>query len=706
MGPPFRCNINMTDLREHICNITKYLLRIRIDIWKHCEAVIVKLIRCCLSMVKKDTLSTNRCETYPVWLYDLEGLNTILHISNQFICLSQEFLEPCRNFNSVNSSLCSNTSHFELKDALCDMFCYYLHEVHVEAMTSMGSMLSKETWEPFSILKCLKEIESENRKKNNNHFSHLNCASRKDDFKKYNLWKNQFYVRGYDFSAYFPNYLSLGNPFTCIENEYQVNHFMYIGMNEVLNRTLTKVSYYFSSENKKEIYGEIPLTNENDKSHIQISTYSSIHGLAKWTCRILVILENLPLITNDITHVLINIYDLYLLTVFRLCVGNETNEKIVLGIQPQSNLHNIVSRRNKKKSSHIFHRNIIGGGNQTNSRNEKSEINYLETEAVICAPLQYELNKIDKLRSFIIRAQDTLATVVDLNHVNGWLGKVSFPTSSKLSKDESFSSWSLLQKKITASSSCVFVTFMLDASSELIQEILRHKFTCNVLGGNLKISESLHSVEFFLKEASSRLVSQTRKLIEVFPQLCLLANRMAASRAVNVQYVVKEIIAIGSGWNESKINERCNEYIENLSEWCSLMWDQLSSQGNKLPEYILIHVWNYLVESAYLALLEGFSRILCCSTEGRALMSIDLATFSNSLKLHMIKEQLEVKKYSEIKKLPLLQLKRGMHYVDAYIKAFYFPQTDILKWIENNWTYYHLHHLISLKSLQKKNGNS
>ena len=94
----------------------------------------------------------------------------------------------------------------------------------------------------------------------------------------------------------------------------------------------------------------------------------------------------------------------------------------------------------------------------------------------------------------------------------------------------------------------------------------------------------------------------------------------------------------------------------------------------KLPDIILTQAWLFIVESAYLTLLEGFSKVLSCSTEGRALMSIDLATLSSSLSATGIKERLNDQFDLDIK-LPSQSIcRRGMQYVDMYIKVFYFPE--------------------------------
>jgi len=162
------------------------------------------------------------------------------------------------------------------------------------------------------------------------------------------------------------------------------------------------------------------------------------------------------------------------------------------------------------------------------------------------------------------------------------------------------------------------------------------------------------------------------------------------------------------GWSESKLNESCNEYVDTLSDRCTSLWGNLNtSLESKLCDSILVQTWHHIIESSFLSLLEGFSNVLTCSTEGRALMSIDLATFNNNLGRDIVQEYLETN-FDDFSKLPpRLILDRGMQYVDMYIKIYYFPQEDAIKWIKENRKKYHLTHLLSLVTLysQDQKGN-
>jgi hypothetical protein len=71
-------------------------------------------------------------------------------------------------------------------------------------------------------------------------------------------------------------------------------------------------------------------------------------------------------------------------------------------------------------------------------------------------------------------------------------------------------------------------------------------------------------------------------------------------------------------------------------------------------------------------LLEGFSRVPYCSTEGRSLMSMDLAAFADGIDAASIIHRLDSDKL--VSAPPLVTPRRGMRYIDMYIKVFYYPE--------------------------------
>jgi len=92
-----------------------------------------------------------------------------------------------------------------------------------------------------------------------------------------------------------------------------------------------------------------------------------------------------------------------------------------------------------------------------------------------------------------------------------------------------------------------------------------------------------------------------------------------------------------------------------------------------MPRAVLEVTWKHICEAGFLSLLEGFSRVPYCSTEGRSLMSMDLAAFSDGIDAASIIHRLEADELVGGTP-PLVSPERGMRYVDMYIKVFYYPE--------------------------------
>ncbi|CAB1113338.1 unnamed protein product [Ectocarpus sp. CCAP 1310/34] len=99
--------------------------------------------------------------------------------------------------------------------------------------------------------------------------------------------------------------------------------------------------------------------------------------------------------------------------------------------------------------------------------------------------------------------------------------------------------------------------------------------------------------------------------------------------------------------------------------------------GSVIPARARRLVWRRVVDALLLSLLRGFSRVRRCSTEGRALMSMDLQALALGLEdpaaTHAAKA-----------------------HVHAYVNAFYFGDEDLHKWIKERWRSYPMYQMVSL----------
>ena len=158
-----------------------------------------------------------------------------------------------------------------------------------------------------------------------------------------------------------------------------------------------------------------------------------------------------------------------------------------------------------------------------------------------------------------------------------------------------------------------------------------------------------------------------------------------------------QVVLVGSVWEEShKLHEQANEYVEDFCDFLALLWRYLYAPrsssssssssssctgSDRLPMGILKILWENLIGGGYMVLLDGFSKVPYCSTEGRALMSMDVRSYRSGVSARSIASRIE-----ELQDLPSsssssccyplpnnIQPYRNMAYVDTYIKIFYFP---------------------------------
>ena len=94
-------------------------------------------------------------------------------------------------------------------------------------------------------------------------------------------------------------------------------------------------NHYSNLQN--DLYDKVASCIDTNDMTLTITTKSAMQ-IVRWTSRIFQLLEKLPIIQEDILVVICNIYDLYCLTVFRLCMGNKSRERIVLGLEQWSSV--------------------------------------------------------------------------------------------------------------------------------------------------------------------------------------------------------------------------------------------------------------------------------------------------------------------------------------------------------------------------------
>ena len=365
---------------------------------------------------------------------------------------------------------------------------------------------------------------------------------------------------------------------------------------------------------------------------------SSAEGLLKWIAHLLAIGNNLPLVAVDATKAIVTLFDLYFLTVLRICAINRTNEDVLVG---------------------------LGRGSTVPSLSSKMSVTM---EADACAPLPSQVTDFITLQQFIQNSRARLDRMVNLDKFQS-TNQLSVGTPVNQHKTNA----QRLEKDSAAAFSCLITAIVVDVASRLC---------CS------EHVDSRNDVEVSLTAYAQEVTSMAPTFVE---QCC----RLSAVRSLSGKEMIFKVVCCGKAWTQNVFKEFSNEYVDDLGERASLLWGHIASRGSLTPPIQKL-MWEHLVQSSFMLLLEGFSKVTTCSTEGRSLMSMDLATLSSSLAPDSVKERLE-ESFPNVCLPPVLSGREdSMRYVDTWIKVFFFPDEDAIDWIKQNRGQYHLDHSISL----------
>jgi hypothetical protein len=561
-------------------------------LWSHCEHVITKCFDEHLNFATKRNLFEHEVTgtNDSVWGQDLDGLHQVLLMTDRFVSLKSSFFEE-KTVGKTLASGCSDGAEWPLYDKLADVFRKHLRSVHVEAMNNMGRLLSKETWR-LTDLVVPADLERRIQPKPTVEavlVGALNAASSYRGGKsKKTTWGNVANENGNGPPGHFNRFVLDGNPFknTNIES-------LEFSSFQTVRASDTEISSAFDSG----VYQSLnAMLGESDGSRARIAPESVTRGLIAWVSRLLTVMERLPLIVEDVSAVFANLCDLYFATVLRLCVGSARDEQILLGLNQPSPFvmsHDDASTTGpsggRSSSSPLFGFSRKGNGS-ANSRPPRPQV-ALQTslEADICAPLSRDQPNVKQLMQFIQRAQRSLQDIVNLDRVGQWLPDPVKKTSETL-EEHACALARTLEQREAALSSCLVVAALFDVACSIARINLSSSFKGQFVG-------DLATFQSFVQAA-----------LETTPTLVAVASQMACVRAVAGLDVVTDILKVGAGWEECKLNEHPNDYIDDLCDRCALLWGFIAASG-KLPPSVLKDTWERILTGVYLSLLEGFGKL-------------------------------------------------------------------------------------------------
>ncbi|XP_012938430.1 syndetin [Aplysia californica] len=145
---------------------------------------------------------------------------------------------------------------------------------------------------------------------------------------------------------------------------------------------------------------------------------------------------------------------------------------------------------------------------------------------------------------------------------------------------------------------------------------------------------------------------------------------IVSCRSVTYDQVLQQMSSVR--WDVKEIMSQHNPYIDTLLRSFTEFQHKLCEVDRRvpLPKAVTDLVWEQCVRQANRMFVEGYASTKKCSNEGRALMQLDFQQFL--MKLDQI---------IELRPVP------EKEFVEAYIKAYYLPETQLEGWVHDHKEY-------------------
>lgn len=634
------------DAETELERILGYLRGSRETLWNHCMGVLLHFFEEFLHFGTKPILFTydGTMLQDEGWQRDVLGLEQVLFLVDRFLRNKSHFTRLSDIECCLSSLPDGSDTDRAVYDVLTNVCRKHLRFLHVESMNAMGRLLAHEAW-------VLRNVDDNptgvGREDLSRDLQALRPAARAMLALPDSLHSHDPFSHRLD---PFIRFAVDGNPFA----------------SPVHNLSQSKQS---EAEIKKRNSIMLP------------SPASIVDGLVGWFRRLAMLMLKAPLIAEDSSAVLANLCDLYFTTVFRLCSGNAKKERVLLGAAQPSPFVIVRNDSSKAPSKRSSASPLFGFG-KTNRQSDRPVTSPRALvpsglEAELCAPLPRDAARVSRLRMFLERAQHALIDVVNLDMVDSWLIDPPTPRGDGNVEERACATARVLERRQSAIWSCSVVAVLAEATYSHVASNIGMSLTgsCN--------THALMPINAFIES-----------IIVICPTFSSVASQISCARAIVGQDIVKRILEVGTGWEECKLQEQPNDYVDEIVELCSLVWGFIFVSA-KLPEFLRSRTWADLVASIYNAMLDGFARVPVCSTEGRALMTLDLASLSAGLTPAVVLERLQERALLALSP-PSVLPSRSKSDVEKYIKVFYFPREDISRWIHEHWKDYQLNHSIAL----------
>ena len=136
----------------------------------------------------------------------------------------------------------------------------------------------------------------------------------------------------------------------------------------------------------------------------------------------------------------------------------------------------------------------------------------------------------------------------------------------------------------------------------------------------------------------------------------------------------------GTNFNLKDVGMDHSQYVNLLTRESQMLASRFTSLSeDNVPGPIQALLWESVIECISEILLDGYATIKKCTNEGRALMFLDLSVF-----------KAELEKLTTVSPLP------GFPRVEAFVKAFYLQEDEIMPWLKDHVAEYGIKHFLGL----------
>lgn len=625
--------------------IVAAMRRLMKPLWIRCEKVVIQCLDDYMSVSQKQPIFDSSGDL-GMWAQDIQNLSDLQRLVDALHEVAGLW------FGDSHVSVVSD----EVQEKLACIYRRHIRSIHVEAMNSLGRMLSEEIWQLVPPLAVEPEQTS-------------NSELLADDIMASSVLGASYSgvvssvatsldVRKARFAHWIGDRDS--RPFRSVKS-------LDVRLGPVLSMTEVRSSRadVLSSFSWKEEFLHLLSTGDASATS-RFAPRSFVNGLLKWTTCLLHVHQTLPQTLCDLEAVFSNLFDLYCSTVLRLCAGDAPRESILLG-------GTCLQRRAERRRDDVLNDGKSSRSSRVSARSRRDDSKRVldadipVLDAILCSPMVPDRIAIDSLRDFIERAHESLNGVVKLDKVDNWLVDPRY--SGESPEEYACMLAKTLEKRLVASWSCLAVASLAACVGSV---------TCIE---NSSKGDSLNAVCSYLQSVMDNSLSLWR-----------VSSRIAVARSLAPSEIVKAILNVGGVWEECKLNEESNGYVESVCLRCSLVWGFLAASG-KLHSPMLQYAWREMQRTIFLALLDGFVRIPCCSTEGRALMTLDLYTLSAGLRPTSVSRRLES---HGLGFSPPDCSRDDLRYVDSFVKVFYYPREDAMEWVRSHYSEYYESHTLAL----------